>query len=327
MYIICGLRDLVRDHAKLLSTVDCILSFHTVYYYDMGELTQTIAATRGKLMRAVLHRHKEESGSLNNRELIWTKERLSADASSLVSVRQTNISTGECYVHPDSEKWFAGALWSPHKDAEAALRRPDVEDSLTWTTNMCCEGTFNITATCVPARVIAMDVQAAHDSKPTTAKPNSPTGIRRTNQVHFKVLGQEHTIRVADDHIDLFDMCRKKAYNKPRDETTFKSHVNYVQVKCQSVMGPNVTCDVHQMRDIALGSFWVDFEHDVATHSSSSFFAKTLATQHNAMIRGKNFLTSEGVIDVVLDGLIIALTGKGIKDSATKMLVLAKSNR
>jgi len=327
MYIICGIRDLARDHADLLATVDCILSFHTIYYYDMEEIVNTIAATKGKLMRAVLHRHKEESGYLNNKELSWTKERATRDADSLLSVRQTNVKTGESYVHPDSEKWFVKALWSPHKDMVAALQHPDREDCLTWTTNACCDGTFNITATCVPSRVCAMDTLGAHDSKPTTAKPNSPTSIRRTNKVSFKVLNVDHEIDVIDDHIDLFDECRKNAHNKPRDDTNFRSHVNFVKVKCRSVMGPNVTLDIHQMRDIALGSFWVDFEHDVTVHSGSSFFARTLAGQHNAMLRGKSFFTSEGVVDILLDGLIIALTGKSVKDSIHKALVLAKSTR
>jgi hypothetical protein len=324
-YYVSALRDLARDQPALLAETDQLLSIHTLYYYERAELAQTLAASKGKVLHAIMHRHEGKDGKLNLGELEWAKE----PRGDTFDVKQTNKLTGESYVHPDSEPWFVqNGFWTPHKSMEDAITAGNKLDSLAWTSNLVCEGTYRLTITVVPAKVATTDHVAAFVSKETRAPTNSRRHIDATGEVHFVLRGEKRMVAIRREHRDFFDLCRKRMLNKPRDTDGFKSHTAFATVKGNSIMSDTkVAMDAHELRDIILGSFWVDFESDLANTSVGNFFADALAAQHNSLLRGRSVLQDGKFIDTALEAIIICLQGKGIKDVAIRGLQLAKTVR
>jgi hypothetical protein len=320
-YFVSALRDLPRDRADYLATVDGLLSQHTLYYYDRSEIAALLAATKGKTLEATIHRHKGPDGKLNLGELSWVKE----SRGSRWDVKQTNTHTGESYVHPCTEEWFEDTFWSPHgDDMEAALTAGDKLDSLAWTINQTCEGTYKIIIVAVPARVAAINNVGAFDKQTTTAPLNSAASIEKNGEVVFKLGKQHRMVKIRPEHQPLFDMCRKRMVNKPRDASGFSSHVNFVTIKSNGV-AKTVSVDVHQMRDIALASFWCDFEVDLANTTRPNFFAAALMQEHNRLLSGTSFQDYGKVKDVVIDALLVCLHAKNTKEVFVRGLQLAKS--
>jgi hypothetical protein len=320
-YFVSALRDLPRDKADYLATVDGLLSHHTLYYYDKAEIAALLAATRGKTLEATVHRHRGPDGKLNLGELSWVKE----PRGSKWDVKQTNTHTGESYVHPCTEEWFENTFWSPHgDDMVSALTAGDRLDSLAWTINQVCEGTYKLIIVAVPARVAAINNVGAFDKQATHAKPNSAASIEKTGEVVFRLSGQHRMVKVRPEHVELFDTCRKRMVNKPRDASGFSSHVNFVTIKSNGV-AKTVNLDVNQMRDIALASFWCDFESDLANTSRSDFFASAMMHEHNRLMAGGAIRDFCKVKDVVLDAAISCLRAKNTKEAFISGLQLAKS--
>jgi hypothetical protein len=324
-YYVGALRDLPRDHSALLAETDQMISIHTLYYYDRCEIASALAATKGRVLHAIMHRHRGTDGELNLGELRWAKE----PRGDTFDVKQTNKRTGESYVHPDSDPWFASnGFWTPHSSMESAMMAGDRLDSLAWTSNMVCEGTYRLTITVVPARVATIDHVAAFDAQSTAAPVNTKRSINATGVVQFNLRGVHTKIDLRAEHVEFFDMLRKRMMNKPRDSANFKSHTTFATIKANSVMSTDkLAIEAHELRDLIIASFWVDFETDLASTTTGGFFAEALAVQHNALLAGKHLLQGGKMVDTVMDAIIICLEGKSIKSVAIRGLQLAKSVR
>jgi len=324
-YHLGSLRDLPRDFTDL-SQIDRLLSIHTLYYYDHAEVARALAGTAGHTLEAIIHRHEGDCGTLNKGELKWVKEE---KADGRVTVKQTNARTGESYIHPCTESYFKKTFWTPHLtqngelDTLAALTAGERLDSLAWTINAVCEDTYRLTIVAVPAKVAAMDVQAHFDSEPTTSKPNTKRNIMVTGKVSYRLYGEEREVTLRDHHLRIYDSCRTRMINKTRDEQSFKSHAVFVARECHGV-AKTVEMTSEEVRDIALASFWVDYEVDVANASAGTFWSRAFAKQQNLILKGDRVDFHRG-FTTLIDAAIIALGAKDKKEMCIKMMQLSKT--
>jgi hypothetical protein len=211
---------------------------------------------------------------------------------------------------------------------ESAMMAGNRLDSLAWTSNMVCDGTYRLTITVVPARVATIDHVAAFDAQSTAAPVNTKRSINATGVVQFNLRGVHTKVDLRAEHVEFFDMLRKRMMNKPRDSANFKSHTTFATIKANSVMSTDkLAIEAHELRDLIIASFWVDFETDLASTTTGGFFAEALAVQHNALLAGKHLLQGGKMVDTVMDAIIICLEGKSIKSVAIRGLQLAKSVR
>lgn len=251
-----GIRDLPTHHTDLLSGVDELLSIHTLYYYEMKEVASVLRASKGKVLHAIMHRHPDRSGKINQGELEYSKN----SGTGVQEVKQTNVKTGESYVHPCTEKWFTTNTWTPHKAGtvfESGDAAAEFEDSLTWTTNMVCEGTFRLTITCIPAKVATYDAVAAFDSMAVKEPVNSTAYIKKRGIAEIPVGDHVLVVEVKPQHLDFFSEMRMRMEFQTRDADTFRSHTNHCAVKAKGVRQSHEMTH-EEYRDLAIGSFWID---------------------------------------------------------------------
>jgi hypothetical protein len=321
-YLLSALRDLPRDHATWLASLDALISIHTLYYYDRSELAAALALTKNRTMYAIVHRHPGESGNLNRGELTYVKEKVGKS----VMVKQTNKETGERYVHPAVAPWFNGGnFWSPHRDIQSALEAGDKLDSLAWTTNKVCDGTYRLTIVAVPAKAAAMNHVASFDTLDVTCKDNSTARLARDNTVSFMLRKEKKTVTIKPEHHALYEEARIRMIGKSRDSQSYRSHVTFVIMKVKGVAATLTTpIEAVAVRDIAMASFWVDFQEDVSNSKSSSFFDEALMVEHNRILDGKSILQNKKAFDVIISAALISLRAKSTKDAIISGLELVR---
>jgi hypothetical protein len=317
-YILCAIRDLPDQHTELMSKIEKLISIHTLYYYEEKELVNAINATKGKLLEAIIHRHQGTDGKLNHGELEWVAES--------GEIKQTNKRTGESYCHPLTEKWFTNTVWTPNTNAEEVLDeeknpgRADRHDSLTWTINMVCEGTYRITMTTLPNRMALFSSVVAFDGKRAAAPVNSIASIKRTGEVKVKLGDTFQDITIRPEHQAFMDMARVRMNNKRRDKGSYDSHVIWCTIQSKGVMKQNNTeINSEELRNVIVASFWADAAKDATWTPQSASMMEILAKEHRNMLNGQ-YAPVSGVAATVLNVALDLTTANTTKAMATNVL-------
>lgn len=287
-YVKSALRDVVRDKPDVVSSVDGLLSVHTLYYYHPHELPELIAASRGKTMTAIMHRFVGESGTLNNGEQSWKRITSPTGASQIV---QTNAITGETYTHPDNERWFENFSYAPVRGFEAAGHLDDVT-GLVWDANLCANGTYRLCVTSCTVREAMLDTsykEPVHSRPPAV---NSDKYVAKYNKVQISTLQGSEEVVIPSAFVPVFTELRLKMLGAAtRDVKKYVAHSQYAALKLKGVM-KEAACvdDVQTCYDIVYASFWVDAGKQRA---------------HSAFI-GADFRKQ------IVDTLVISLTSKSL---------------
>lgn len=273
-WIESALRDVRQNFGGTLASAQGLTSVHTLYYYHPSELANVISATKGKMMVAMMHRFKADTGKMNNGEQEWRRY---SDASGASRIEQTNVLTNTKYDHADNERWFKNTSWSPYR-GEAAAEHLDEEVALSWDINIAANGVFVFRISTCTVREALLDT-TWRDECTAPPKKNSDAYIRAycKAEITHPFSGTE-TINIPTQYQDLFAQLRLKMLGaKTRDTAKYVSHSQYVALKCAGVMREQKTVDdVQVVYDLAYASFWIDKELD---RSQSAFFGKDFRTQ------------------------------------------------
>jgi len=296
-HVASGLRDIANHPDRIAHDKDAFLSVHTGYYYPMKEIANMMACSPGAPATFIMHRFEGQSGVINGGELSWVKDENGY-------VTQTNVKTGERYWHPDNSHWFNTNSWTNKSQLEAATDNSGALNSLTWTVNMVCEGTFVITA-------VAITSKAAHLDPLRLSIMPGDDAVLRYGGVDIAVGDERHFVPIPGTHAKLFDELRSKMNFKLRDDKKFQAHVNTCEAKAklyQKEEGLITSSKV--LSNIQLASFWVDFETDCKANAqlgeSAAWMVRDqkLALTGTSMARGNVFTTH------VMRSVVAALSAK-----------------
>lgn len=332
------IRDAEVHMAALLADKDHIISVHSGYYYQNGEILSLLrGAKRDCKMSMLMHRFKGDKGSFNDGELTW--ERRGND------IVQTNARTGETYTQPCNERWFKSGSWTDVsrenacRKVEAPYIAPayeyllsdeqlrnngelvdneqyDAMRGLAWTINETSRDTFVVTVVGIPAH--------AHYNDPCTVPvvDNAVASIQETGCVVLD-LGTPVSIPIRSEHAVLFDELRTGMVAVPRTEAKYKSHVNTVKAKAKSYFVENKVPSVpdsDSISNLIEASFWVDFRRDCATCSTLHVSAQWMVHQHDLALAGKSLATARNAAGVVLDVIGHALRAKSGRDTSAAVI-------
>jgi len=105
------------DPTSSLGKIDSVTCTHALYYLSMTDIARIVNTSKGRRLSALVHRHKDSSGTMNFGELKY-------DVSREGWVHQENVLTGESYSHLSLEALFhqasakttkGGVAWTSRK--------------------------------------------------------------------------------------------------------------------------------------------------------------------------------------------------------------------
>jgi hypothetical protein len=286
-YINCALRDLGRDHAEMVESVDEVVSFHTLYYYEKREIARLLSQTKGGIMTALVHRFKGEEGALNGKEQSWRKERVGTRA----RIIQTNVETGEQYSHRDMEDWFDGTgFWSPYGQdiIEKTEATQSALESLSWTVNKASDDVFRITIAVVPNSVarLVSDVQET-----------ALTELEATNVVKVTVSGVTDVYSIRPELQEVYEEMRGRVVMAPRTADKLSAHAQMTHIKCKQLKDKTgIKIHASEEMDIAMSSFWVDFEYQCSRTPALLSKSACMAAAQAKIMSGKGISSPSGAV-------------------------------
>jgi len=241
-----------------MGTFDQFVSVHTGYYYSMEEVTALLQHKEGSVLHMLMHRFSGEVGSLNDGEQTWFKRSV---GESLTEVVQTNVLTGEKYVHPDNSHWFESNSWAPApRETEDGMHH---RAGVAWTMNMVGPDTYRFTVTACEGRIVANDpckVQLRH--APVAPRADGDVkAIQRAGACSVQVGKDEVTLTV--DAPVTYNKARMLVAGKPRGPKRFADHLAATKriAKTENESTANIA-------DVALASYFADFNRDRALNST-----------------------------------------------------------
>uniref|UniRef100_A0AAU8HXR0 Methyltransferase n=1 Tax=Pleurotus pulmonarius virga-like virus 1 TaxID=3231516 RepID=A0AAU8HXR0_9VIRU len=260
-YIESALRDLVRDHTELVSSLDGFTSVHTLYYYNPSELPGILAASKGKVLTAIMHRFVGESGVLNNGEQAWRRVR---GEDGVCLIEQTNKLTGEKYTHPDNERWFTNHSWAPYRGTDMAGHDLNEENSLVWDCNMAGAGTYLLRICSATLREANLDASYVPEKEYVKPVKNSDAYVKKHCKVELTSFSGTTEVTIPPAYQPLFQEARLKMLGATRrDMAKYRSHAQWVALKAKGVMKSiDSVDDVQTVYNLVYASFWVDSELD-----------------------------------------------------------------
>lgn len=292
---------------------DGFLSVHTGYYYQPAEVLSVLKKSPNATMTMVMHRFVGRDGSFNNDELKWVKETVGDRE----QVTQTNVATGERYVHPDNAFWFNRTSWTDVSMLDAHDRTgPDYEAprALTWTLGQCCEGVYKVTVTSMPA-------YAAYLDEVTTDAPAPDDTILHWGGCDIEVGESTYFIPLPSKSKDLFDELRKKMNHQQRTEKKFAAHNQTCQQKAQLYdQKHGLKLTAKELSKLTVASFWVDFAHDLHNNTKLVVDADWAAASYSAVVTGATLKKTSNKVDAVL-GLMSGIMKAGDTKSMATVLI------
>lgn len=303
------IRDIPRDHPRWGEIIDGIVSIHTTYYYDAGEVIALLKWARKAKWHALMHKFDGASGSLNMGEQVWVK----TPSGSQTLVTQTNKKSGEAYQHPDNTWWY-------NHDSYA-----QGEDGMAWTMNLACDETFKFTITYCPGVACRMSTKCVQIAplmpvkKHSTAKAMSQDEIAITNTVVVQLYGATSRMDIEPHLVPFFGEMRTTCINKPRNVKNFNDHVSRCKIRAKSLMtSAGVEITAQQLSDFARFSFFIDFEDQYG--ADRSMFDQSYATVLFAdpFYKNGSGVIATGTLSMLTDMLMQAADAKDIKMGAIK---------
>jgi hypothetical protein len=213
------LYDMYRneDSRARFARYDAFLLNHSLYYYKMDEITRLLALNTDSVMYATLHKLEGHNGTLNCGEQFYEKDLQTG------VVRQTNVETGEFYMHPDPAPWFQNFCYA------------DEHGAIAWTINKGCDDTYVVTITSTEKFLVPEDcwkdgkIVHQHEAErivvseqagvePPPAYTMEKVVIKTHDFVPGLNVSKEKVVLIT--HPELFSALKSFMINKPRNAKT-----------------------------------------------------------------------------------------------------------
>jgi hypothetical protein len=251
------MRDITTNpspaNAEWMSTFDTFVGVHTGYYYQMEEVCALLQHKPGSVLHLLMHRFSGETGTMNLDEQTWKKV---CATETLTEVEQTNVLTGEKYVHPDNAAWFNTSSWAP--PAQQGETGMQYHAGIAWTTQMVGPETFHFIVTGCPGRVVANDPTGVRRRVPEAPRADAALAeIQRAGACSVDVNGA--SVKLVIDAPHTYHKARMLVAGKPRSPKRFADHLATVK----RIAAQNKEASGN-MFDVALASYFADFDRDRA---------------------------------------------------------------
>jgi hypothetical protein len=288
---------------------DHVVSFHTLYYYDMSEVAKLLSVKPGMTMTATMHRFDKQKGYINGGEQHYEKITKSGQPT---NITQTNVDTTVRYNHKDNSAWFDHTSWTPtHDNLEAAADNTTL-NSLVWDINKSSEDTYVFTITAVPPKAVYLDLD--HTIVDELKKKKKET---KQEKAMVTILDEVVYLPVHDDHAELHDYLVKYVAGKPRDAKVYSTVQTAARNKSNSMMSDRkLDISSDELRAVVTSAFWYEHEADFGVATNFDSLGKEFARQQLAWITGCNYFKSKRVVKDVLGVVKAALRCKTKQDFA-----------
>lgn len=211
------------------------LSVHTIYYLTDEQIARLLKPA-GSRMLAVVHRHQHDNGSMFMGEMTYARER--------GMVEQTNVHTGERYIHRDMS-----FLW------QSQMKRVYTQEgAYAWTFNMVSLDTWIVVLTACPndlderftARSRALGVRQAawemneHDQAPSKFDHPSLaslpcTTVTMVGSVPVIQLFGRKDLKYRLTNLDFFEYLAVKMVGRPRTAEIYQDLFSIARSSCDTL--------------------------------------------------------------------------------------------
>lgn len=312
-WVSCSIRDLGLGNVPFFLDfhVDGFVSHHTSYYYDNSEIARLLDRYRCNLYAAV-HRFAERSGTRNNGEQKWeTRVKGHQDI-----IYQTNVLTGETYDHPNNNHWFENDsfTWNAH--------------GIAWTSNLLCDETFLITivyCSAVQCRISTRCMDhvgvLTNDRLPQSDNLSAVTQeeIARTNRVEISICGVKSAMPIRSQLVGFFGDMRRAAVGRSRTPSKYEDHIARCQIACKGVMRThNITLDAQELSEIALFSYFIDFEDQCTNNKETIGLSYAKAIANDRLFKEGQGYVLRSSVNVLADMLLAARDSKNLTQAVVR---------
>jgi len=233
-------------------------------------------AKKGAVLHALVHRHKEWKGTINEGEQEYEK----FVSGGVTFVKQTNALTGESYSHPDVEWLFQSDNWAEaSQSADGEIHRST--HGLAWTINKACADTYYIKMVSCPARACAVTLTGGEAEESADAKAERLLFTKQ--QVVQSIVGEPVSYTAVAP--TTFQQMKLHSAGKARTADQFKDHLSAVK----RAMRKNNE-DKHDATQTALASFMHNFDADC------SATMRSFTASHNKVVEFKQVLAGQAPI-------------------------------
>lgn len=297
-----------------LASYQMFISVHAAYYARADDIAELMAKASDSRYRAVMHKFPTDVdiGFINNGEQKW--ERFLKDGEPMI--RQTNVLTGESYIHFDNSWLFA---CTAHCHTRDRAERPDPDDSrpfampnarcITWDIQAITDETFifNFVRTDNTAFNFHVDTGQRVDPLPKLVIGNTREAVMKTRQVVVAFGEDEITWDVDHDAFVLFEDARKRIMGKPRTAKHFQDHLGHLK---RDDMRLETRLSSEALRNAAEASFWVDANEEVLRTATCAFAKMRIQYETTRAATGMKVHAPVRAVSGVLDVIEMSLGRK-----------------
>lgn len=204
------------DPNSTLGKIDDIACTHGLYYLTMEEIGRILSVRRTRRIRALVHRHKGTHGFLNAGEQEY-------HVSENLTVTQTNVSTGEKYVHPSLEALF-------HQGSAKTS-----SGGVAWTIRAAGGDSFHIELVGCPNDICEEYIPLRY-LKPESWEQYTYNNVSVKKFLHWTWMSATTTmgtVRIEDT--DLFSKLRRYVAGKQRTPRLKTETMNYARRLCNKL--------------------------------------------------------------------------------------------
>jgi len=253
---------------SMFRAADVTTMFHVLYYYSPAELERYLARTnQDHIIYATVHKHAGLSGTLNNGEQKWVRNKV--DGHDMIT--QTNTVGGESYVHAPLD-WVWGKSSMPVTRTHG----------LTWDVNLVLEDTYLLRIKRY-ARATIGDHATPGDAFCPECKhcnltlPPTPEEVRETTKAEdvIPVNDKEwiarfntvvvHTgvdfleLEIDSNYIGVLNDMRIRMEGRQRNMEEYQSMLSMLRTKTKArAVACGKELEYRHFRNMAVGVFWMD---------------------------------------------------------------------
>jgi len=272
---------------------------HALYYLTIQDLGRILHTRPGRVVKALVHRHKETYGLLNKGEQEY---RVAENG----LVTQTNVVTGEKYVHPSLEAMFH------QSSAKTAF------GGITWSTRAAGGDSFIIEIVGCPNDVAA-DYVPLRQLKPQSWEEYEYSSIRVRKFLGWTWMtaqGLKGKVRIED--LDLFNKLRRYAACKQRTPRLKTEMANLARRLCNkediiAIHGGGASdIPIALMSDYVEVAMYVDVRHELD-------LAASMYKENHVMVNALNQYYEKGHLPADFTRLtkVVRKVGAAVVGAAT----------
>lgn len=276
-----------------------VLQFvHTLYYIDFGELTRALHAPLARpgkrVAYALIHRHRDNKGSINDGEQVYEKK---TTFTGVQLVKQTNVSTMSSYVHKDLTPLLfrEDKTWFPVDGATQGL---------TWECHLVNEDTWVIEI--VPyvltemrddvvdyAALWDMEEDLDIETNGVLTPPTPISGVEWKENCLIIPTKDGKFINAEIVNHKLFEVLRTSCIGKERNRQTLDALIQLAKhhVSPSAMFGDKegLRCPPDKIFDHAIAAYFVDLDHETRVMEAASILRPVLASHASKLNLGPKF--------------------------------------